>query len=355
MMKSLIFYCRAGFENDLSTEVCEKSSDLNVFGYPKFTKNSGFIEFVCHQQEDAERLVKKLILSNLIFARQMFLSAPFLGDLDTEDRVVSLVEAAKNFPLCGDVRVEYPDTTDGRELSKFCRKFTVVLRQSLRKNNILTAKESANKPVLHAFFLSGNQVYLGYSYTFNNSAQHQGILRLKFPSKAPSRSTLKLDEAFQTFIPAREHEKRLTPGMHAVDLGACPGGWTYQLVIRGMFVQAIDNGAMDEALMDSGQVKYFAHDGFKYQPVKKNVYWLVCDMIEQPQKVAKLMAKWLANGWCKEAVFNLKLPMKQRYDSVKNAHKAISEILDEQQLNFQFQAKHLYHDREEITVHLRLV
>lgn len=354
-MKSLIFYCRAGFENDLSTEVCEKSSQLGVFGYPKFTKNSGYIEFVCQQQEDAERLIKKLSLSNLIFARQMFLSAPYLDNLDTEDRIVTLVETAKDFPLCGDIRVEYPDTSDGRELSKFCRKFTVPLRQNLRKNKILTAKESANKPVLHAFFLSGSQVYLGYSYTFNNSSQHQGILRLKFPSKAPSRSTLKLDEAFQTFIPDSEKDKRLASGMHAVDLGACPGGWTYQLVIRGMFVQAIDNGAMDDSLMQSGQVKYFARDGFKYQPAKKNVDWLVCDMIEQPQKVANLMAKWLANGWCKEAIFNLKLPMKQRYDSVKSAQNIINDILEKQQLKYQFQAKHLYHDREEVTVHLRLI
>lgn len=355
MMKSLVFYCRAGFETDLSDEICAKSAEMGVYGYPKYTKHSGFIEFVCHQQSDAELLIKKLVFSNLVFARQMFLSAPLIEDLDTQDRIAALVEVAHSFPLCGDIRVEYPDTTEGRELSKFCRKFTVPLRQTLRKQNLITSKEMKNKPVLHAFFLNGSEVYLGYSFTFNNNPNPLGILRLKFPTNAPSRSTLKLDEGFQTFIPTNERAKRLAAGMHAVDLGACPGGWTYQLVIRGMFVQAIDNGAMDQALMDTGQVRYFAEDGFKYQPSKKNVYWLVCDMIEQPQKVARLMAKWIVNEWCKEALFNLKLPMKQRYESVKKAIQEIDEVLSKQQLNYQLQAKHLYHDREEITVHLRLL
>ena len=65
----------------------------------------------------------------------------------------------------------------------------------------------------------------------------------------PSRSTLKLDEAFQTFIPKYVHDERMHGGLYAVDLGACPDGWTYQLVQRGMFVQAVDNGAMDDKLM----------------------------------------------------------------------------------------------------------
>ena len=32
--------------------------------------------------------------------------------------------------------------------------------------------------------------------------------------------------------------------MVGVDLGACPGGWTYQLVKRGLFVYAVDHGKM---------------------------------------------------------------------------------------------------------------
>ncbi|WJG08240.1 23S rRNA (cytidine(2498)-2'-O)-methyltransferase RlmM [Aliiglaciecola sp. LCG003] len=351
----VLFYCRAGFESDMATEVLERASELDIYGYPTFTKSSGFITFQCHQAEQAELLVRKLSFQSLIFARQMFVCAEQIVDLNTTDRIGPILLAAEDFPMCGDLRVEYADTTDGRELSKLCRKLTVPLRQSLRKKGKLSAKENKQKPCLHAFFTNGDSVYVGYSYSNNSSPYPLGILRLKFPNAAPSRSTLKLDEAFQLFIPANAQDSRLALGMQAVDLGACPGGWTYQLVQRGMFVQAVDNGAMDEALMETGQVKYFAEDGFKFEPRKKNVYWLVCDMIEQPQKVAKLMANWLIKGWCKEAMFNLKLPMKQRYESVKQAESIVTELMDKHQCNFSWQAKHLYHDREEVTVHLRLV
>ncbi len=33
-------------------------------------------------------------------------------------------------------------------------------------------------------------------------------------------------------------------------------------------------------------------------------------MVEKPAKVTALMAQWLVNGWCRETIFNLKLPMK---------------------------------------------
>lgn len=39
-------------------------------------------------------------------------------------------------------------------------------------------------------------------------------------------------------------------------------------------------------------------------------------MVEKPAKVAALMAQWLVNGWCRETIFNLKLPMKKRYEEV---------------------------------------
>lgn len=353
-MNSLLFYCRAGFEKDLANEILDKTSKLECYGYPQFSNHSGFVLFNCYQEGHGFEVLSKLRFSELIFARQMFLCGQKLENLDPTDRISAVLEQLDTVPLCGDLRIEHADTTEGRELSRFCRKFGVPLRQALRKQQKLTNKPDAKKPVLHVFFPDGQNAYVGYSLSNNNSPYPMGILRLKFPALAPSRSTLKLDEAFQIFIDKAEHAKRLAPGLHAVDLGACPGGWTYQLVNRGMFVQAIDNGAMDEALMETGQVSYFPADGFKYEPKKKNVYWLVCDMIEQPQRVAKLMAKWVAKGWCVESVFNLKLPMKRRFESVGEAFAIIDQVMKEHHCQYQIKAKHLYHDREEITVHLKL-
>lgn len=354
-MPGLALYCRTGFEKDLANEIQDKAGKLQIFGYPETSHNSGLVMFHCHQNNQADVLARTLALNKLIFARQHFAWFERLTDMDVNDRISPIIQASLAFPQCGELRVEHGDSTEGREISKFCRKFTVPLRQALKNKGRLDLQENPDKPVMHVYFCDNNNAVLGYSYRENNSAHSLGILRLKFPHAAPSRSTLKLEEAFEQFIPKNEHSVRLRGGLHAVDLGACPGGWTYQLVKRGMFVEAVDNGAMDETLMASGQVKYCAQDGFKFQPKKNNVYWLVCDMIEQPQRVAKLMATWVATGRCQEAIFNLKLPMKKRYESVQQALAIVDDSLAQHQAGpYDLQVKHLYHDREEVTVHLRL-
>jgi 23S rRNA (cytidine2498-2'-O)-methyltransferase len=82
------------------------------------------------------------------------------------------------------------------------------------------------------------------------------------------------------------------------------------------------------------------------------VDWLVCDMVEQPSKVATLIGVWFAAGWCKHAIFNLKLPMKQRVAALDSALGGIRKRLDEEGINYRMMAKQLYHDREEVTVFL---
>lgn len=217
----------------------------------------------------------------------------------------------------GELRVEVADTNESKELLKFCRKFTVPLRASLRDAGVLANYETPKRPVVHVFFIAPGCCYTGYSYSNNNSPFYMGIPRLKFPADAPSRSTLKLEEAFHVFIPADEWDERLANGMWAVDLGACPGGWTYQLVKRNMWVYSVDNGPMAQSLMDTGQVTWLREDGFKFRPTRSNISWMVCDMVEKPAKVAALMAQWLVNGWCRETIFNLKLPMK---NATKKCH-----------------------------------
>lgn len=141
--------------------------------------------------------------------------------------------------------------------------------------------------------------------------------------------------------------------MCAVDLGAAPGGWSWLLVARSIRVIAVDNGPMDPVLMESGLVEHRREDGFRFRP-QKPVDWLVCDMVEQPARIAALVAEWLANDRCRRAIFNLKLPMKRRYQEVQRCAEIIRERLEgvrEYRLAF----KQLCHDREEVTGFLRLV
>ena len=148
----------------------------------------------------------------------------------------------------------------------------------------------------------------------------------------------------------KQQSKVLRSGGRAVDLGACPGGWTYQLVKRGMYVEAIDNGLIADSLMSTGLVEHHAADGFTYRPQFGRVDLLVCDMIEQPDRVAKLMGDWLVKHWATHAIFNLKLPMKRRYETVVEAMTSLNSRLDALDDAFAVKVRHLYHDRDEVTV-----
>ncbi|MBY6186241.1 23S rRNA (cytidine(2498)-2'-O)-methyltransferase RlmM [Marinobacter hydrocarbonoclasticus] len=352
-MNKVLLHCRPGFEKDCAAEIQERAGEYGVYGFPRLERNSGFVLFECYQQDDAERLIQELPLHSLIFTRAWFAVVAELKEMDPADRVAAVLEHAEALPKSGKLWVETGEGDAYHSLLTFCRKFTVPLRQALRQNGLLTKTEKENMPRIHLFLSDNQNGFLGYSRSDNGSPYFMGIERLKFPPEAPSRSTLKLDEAIRHFMTEQQEAERMQSGMRAVDLGACPGGWTYQLVRRGLFVQAVDNGPMAESLMESGQVTHHMEDGFKYEPARKNVTWLVCDMIEKPDRVAHLMGSWFARRWCSEAIFNLKLPMKQRYATVCECLNQLAEILDGSGVAFEMQAKQLYHDREEITVYLR--
>ncbi|VEH66363.1 putative ribosomal RNA large subunit methyltransferase M, RmmM subfamily [Rodentibacter pneumotropicus] len=44
--------------------------------------------------------------------------------------------------------------------------------------------------------------------------------------------------------------------------------------------------------------------------------------------------------------------MKKRYQEVMQCLENLTDMLNKQNLTFEIQAKHLFHDREEITVHI---
>ncbi|SET51566.1 23S rRNA (cytidine(2498)-2'-O)-methyltransferase RlmM [Thorsellia anophelis] len=353
-MKNIILYCRVGFEKECAAEITDKANSMQIYGFARVNDNSAFVIFECYQAEDAQRLVFELSVNDLIFTRQFFHASTILKDLPQQDRISPIIGMFTGMvERAGELRVEVPDTNQGKDLSPFCRKITVPLRTALRANKLLTKTETAVLPVLHVLFITSSCCYVGYSYPTKNSPYPMGIHRLKFPSNAPSRSTLKLEEAFHFFIPAEEWEERLASGLRAVDLGASPGGWTYQLIQRSMMVDAIDNGEMAQTIMDSGQVRHHKVDGFKFEPLHGNNYWLVCDMIEKPDRITDLMIKWLVKGWCREAIFNLKLPMKKRFEMVNLCLDKLRLALEEENINAIISAKQLYHNREEVTVHVQ--
>jgi len=310
--------------------------------------DSGFAIFQAHDDDRGVELGRQIEFKRLVFPRQLVRTGALLAPAEG-DRVSPMAAAARALgSRFAALRIEMPDTNDGKALSALAKPLTPHLEKALAKEGVVFDDESATER-LHVFFVGGLACHVGVSTIGNSSDWPMGIARLRMPSGSPSRSTLKLAEALMEFLDEKERAQRLAPGMTAIDLGASPGGWTWQLVQRGLMVIAVDNGAMDPALLETGQVKHRRDDGFHYRPAEP-VDWMVCDMVESPARIARLAAQWIAQGWCAETIFNLKLPMKKRWEEVERCRGIVDEALGGG--GYYLRIKHLYHDREEVTAYL---
>jgi 23S rRNA (cytidine2498-2'-O)-methyltransferase len=148
-----------------------------------------------------------------------------------------------------------------------------------------------------------------------------------------------------------DRDRFLRPGSRVVDLGAAPGGWTWQLAHRGLRVTAVDNGPLKGEVASDSLVTHLTVDGLKYRPPRP-VDWMVCDIADQPARIAALVAGWIARGDARQTIFNLKLPMKKRYDEVQRCQAIIVETLARAGVRHTLRMRQLYHDREEVTGYL---
>ncbi len=352
-MSSLFLHCRSGFESDCAAEIRQRTEKLAVPGYCKGRPGAGFVVFESTEADGAVRTHRAVAHTSLIFTRQWFVVLNLCERLPSDDRVGALVDAAGTLPRPADsLFLETPDTTEGRELARLCRGIRVPLETALAKAKLFSPGREGEGPRLHVCFLDGATAFVGYAYPANSPSWPRGIPRLRYHRDAPSRSALKLDEAFLRFLSPDERARLLAPGSHAVDLGAAPGGWTWQLLQYGMTVTAVDNGPLTPEIIQTGQVSHLRADGFTYRP-KAPVEWMVCDIVEQPIRIADLVTRWIQHGWCRQTIFNLKLPMNQRFHEVQRCLDLIRRRLGKAQIRFSLACKQLYHDREEVTAYLR--
>ena len=345
-MHGLLGYCRQGFEPELAAELGERAARAGIAGYARASRDDGYVLFVTSEETEALALMRALPFRELVFARQKLRLFAELRGMDPSDRLTPLLAAMPGGVRFGDLWVEHPDSDAGKPLSGLARSFGNALRPALRKAGMLAAKEDARLPRLHVCFLAGDHALLALADPRDSAPWPLGIPRLKLLPEAPSRSALKLEEAFLALLTADEREHLLRPGMTAADLGAAPGGWTWVLTRQHLRVTSVDNGPLRQHVLDTGLVEHLRADGFHWHPAKP-LDWMVCDMVEQPAKVAARMAKWFAEGWCRHAVFNLKLPMKKRWQESRLCLDLFEERAGKP---LTLRAKQLYHDREEITV-----
>ena len=245
-----------------------------------------------------------------------------LRGLDPKDRITPMLAAlgrlSERQPRYGDSWVEHPDSDEAKPLAGLARSFGNALRPALRKAGWLTAQR---RPAAAATArdLPRRRPRVARAAATRATAR-RGRWAFRACACTPMRRQPLGAEAGRS---AADPAGRATsasaccaPACARADLGAAPGGWSWVLTRQGLRVTAIDNGPLRQHVLDSGLVEHLRADGFPWQPARP-LDWMVCDMVEQPRRVAERMATWFREGWCRHAIFNLKLPMKKRWDETR--------------------------------------
>jgi 23S rRNA (cytidine2498-2'-O)-methyltransferase len=285
-----------------------------------------------------------------VFARHHIDRLRAIDGLHGADRVPAIVAAARTLgPRFSTVWIEAPDSETGKKLLAAMRSLAEPIEARLTGAGMLAG---GRHPRLHVCFVERERAFVGVSNPQEGSPWPMGIPRLRSLAAAPSRSGMKLVEALATFVGEESLLSRMRAGRVAVDLGAAPGGWSQVLASRGMRVLAVDNGPVAREVLATQLVEHRREDAFRFRP-ERPVDWMVCDVIAAPARIAALAAQWIARGWCRETIFNLKLPNRARWPEIVRCEQVIERALDRIDGRHELRLKHLYHDREEVTAHLR--
>ncbi len=106
---------------------------------------------------------------------------------------------------------------------------------------------------------------------------------------APSRAFLKLWEVFSRI------QKFPQKTDICLDMGSCPGGWTYVLEPLAQKTISVDRSPLVDSLKNSPKVENKLMDAFKLDPLSiPKLDWFFSDLICYPQKLLELIEKWMA-------------------------------------------------------------
>ena len=165
-----------------------------------------------------------------------------------------------------------------------------------------------------------------------------------------SRAGAKIAEALHYLLLYRTPLKE---GSHWIELGACPGGMTSELLARNQRVTAIDRAPLDKRLDGRPGLKFFLDDVAVFQPRAGTTYdALLCDMNGPPEEsIAQVirLSRFLKPGGL--VVFTLKVP---RIDSVEEPNELFRLIVSMSKgagLRL-FAQTHLTYNRHEFTLFL---
>ena len=186
--------------------------------------------------------------------------------------------------------------------------------------------------------------FLGLSpAVYNLSDWAGGKRRFAREREQISRAEFKLLEALEVFnVPLPER------GV-ALDLGAAPGGWTRVLRQRGQYVTAVDPGRLHPHLERDPNVRHRQMTAEDYLEAGPDQFDLILnDMRLDARDSARLMAAYAPTLYHHgRAIMTLKLPEVNREVVIDHAFNILDRAYE------RLGARHLFHNRSEITVYLR--
>jgi len=165
-------------------------------------------------------------------------------------------------------------------------------------------------------------------------AAPDGKFRFQETKAAPSRAYLKLWDLFTYHQPAPAR------GSVCLDLGSCPGGWTWVLASLGAKVVSVDTAPLDPKVAAMPGVRSLSKDAFSLRPsdIEGHIDWLFSDIICAPPRVLELVNAWLPSG----KVRNFACTVKFKGETDTGTLAQLLAIPGSR-------AVHLYHNKHEVT------
>ena len=154
----------------------------------------------------------------------------------------------------------------------------------------------------------------------------------------PSRAYLKLWEFFTVYAP------EAIQGGTSIDVGSCPGGWTW--VLRNLEfdkIISVDKAPLEKRIMDLGRIDFKQESAFGLDPKDfGEIDWFCSDIICYPERLLNLVKRFLESGKVKNFVCTIKYQADVDWDETfKFLEIPNSRIV------------HLHHNKHEVTWFLK--
>ncbi|MDR3550862.1 MAG: SAM-dependent methyltransferase [Candidatus Babeliales bacterium] len=148
----------------------------------------------------------------------------------------------------------------------------------------------------------------------------------------PSRAYLKLWEFFTV------HHSPPKPGSKVIDMGSCPGGWSWVLSELDLDVISVDKASLDPNIAKIPNITFLQESSFGLDPKSlPGIEWFFSDIICYPERLLTLVKNWMVKGNVKNFVCTIKFQGQADFS-----------IIDEFLKIPNSKIVHLYHNKHEV-------